>query len=86
MIIIMVIISFEGKNLQVYINSFVFIVQDNYVVGIGSGTTIVYAVERLGKLVRCMTDVWLCHTYPKQKEKKRKKKKLPIISYCSVFL
>ena len=31
-----------------------FIVQNHYVVGIGSGTTIVYAVERLGKLSRFM--------------------------------
>ena len=30
------------------------ILQDNFVVGIGSGTTIVYAVERLGQLLRCM--------------------------------
>ena len=31
------------------------ILQDNFVVGIGSGTTIVYAVERLGQLLCCIS-------------------------------
>ena len=36
------------------------ILQDNFVVGIGSGTTIVYAVERLGQLLRCVRGCDAC--------------------------
>ena len=41
------------------------ILQDNFVVGIGSGTTIVYAVERLGQLLRCMHGCDACPHGPK---------------------